>query len=67
MILNTMMSRGIAMKTKLLVLLSWIFYYAVLQTADDVWLFFTVYSCVLATCSYFYSLENKTHKVKKRK
>ena len=55
------------MKTKLLVLLSWIFYYAVLQTADDVWLFFTVYSCVLATCSYFYSLENKTHKVKKRK
>jgi hypothetical protein len=28
------------MKTKLLVLLCWMFYYAVIQTADAVWLFF---------------------------
>ena len=64
---STIMSRDLMMKTKLLVLLAWIFYYAVLRTADDVWLFFTVYSCVLATCSFFYSLDNKNHRPKKTK
>jgi len=61
-----MISRDIVMKTKLLVLLAWIFCYAVLRTADDVWLFLTVYSCVLATCSFFYSLDNRRQPPKKK-
>jgi hypothetical protein len=55
------------MKTKLLVLLCWMFYYAVIQTADAVWLFFSIYSGILAICSFFYSLENKKPKPKKSK
>lgn len=54
------------MNTKLLILLAWIFYFALRQTADEFWLFCLVYSCVLAACSFFYRWENKSISPKKK-
>ena len=59
--------RGETMKTKMLVLICWICNYAVIQTGDGVWLFFTVYSGILAVCAHFYSIENRKPKPKKSK
>lgn len=47
------------MNTKLLIVLAWIFYFALRQTADEFWRFCLIYSCVLATCTFFYQRENK--------
>jgi hypothetical protein len=55
------------MNTKLLILIAWISYYILCRTADDFWLFWLVYSCVLATCTYFYQQENKPPARKKNK
>ena len=58
---------GRSMKLKLLIMTTWLSYYAVLRTADGVWLFFTIYSGILAICLYLYSLENTTPKKKKKR
>lgn len=55
------------MSIKLYVFLAWIFYLAMRQTADGVWQFCLIYSCVLAFCIYFYGLENKKTKGTKKK
>lgn len=55
------------MNTKLLILIAWLLYFAVLQTADNVWFFYLVYSCVLATCAFFYNLEHKPRTSKGKK
>jgi hypothetical protein len=54
------------MNTKLLILLVWAFYFALRQTADDFWRFCLVYGAVLAVCSFFYGLENKPDRAKKK-
>lgn len=54
------------MNTKILIFLAWIFYLVVRQTADEVWRFCLVYSCVLATCAFFYHLDNKAAPSKKK-
>jgi len=54
------------MNTKLLILLAWGSYFALRQTADDFWRFSLIYSAVLAICSFFYGLDNKTGKPKKK-
>jgi len=54
------------MKTKLLILLSWGSYFALRQTADDFWRFCLIYSAILAICSFFYGMENKTRKSTKK-
>jgi low temperature requirement protein LtrA len=54
------------MNTKLLILLSWIFYFALLQTADEFWRFCLVYSCVLVAFSFFYRWENKSNTPKNK-
>lgn len=55
------------MNTKLLILIAWLLYFIVLQTADSVWLFYLIYSCVLATCAFFYNLEHRTRVTKRKK
>ena len=55
------------MNTKLLILLAWIFYYALRQTADDFWRFCLIYSCVMAACTFFYRMENKPRTSGKKK
>ncbi len=54
------------MYTKLLILLAWVFYFALMQTADDFWRFLLMYCAVLAICSLFYRQENKPNKSKKK-
>ncbi|MGD9366593.1 MAG: hypothetical protein PVH87_12920 [Desulfobacteraceae bacterium] len=55
------------MNTKLLILIAWLSYFALRQTADDFWRFCLIYSCVMATCTFFYRLENKSATPKKKK
>ena len=55
------------MNTKVFVLLAWICYYALRQTADDFWLFCLIYCCVLATCTFLYGMENKPRTETKNK
>ncbi len=55
------------MNTKVLIVLAWMSYFALRQTADGFWLFCCVYSCVLATCSYFFQQDQKPHTNKKKK
>jgi hypothetical protein len=54
------------MNTKFLVFLAWMFNLALRQTADDFWLFCLIYASVLATCTFFFKLENKS-KVRSKK
>ena len=54
------------MNTKMLIFLSWGSYFALLQTADEFWRFCLIYSAILAICSFFYGLENKSGKAKKK-
>jgi hypothetical protein len=54
------------MSTKLYIFLAWIFYLAVRQTADPVWQFCLIYSCVLAVCAFFYRNGHKGKGSKKR-
>ena len=56
------------MNTKFLVFLAWMFNLALRQTADDFWLFCLIYASVLATCTFFFKLENKSsaHSRKKK-
>jgi hypothetical protein len=55
------------MNTKFLIFLAWIFELAFRQTADDFWRFCLIYAGVLATCTFFYKLENKSKKPAKSK
>ncbi len=55
------------MNTKLLLLITWLLYFVVIQTADDVWRFYLVYSCVLTACAIFYNREHKRRTGKGRK
>jgi hypothetical protein len=48
------------MSTKILVFCAWMFLLALRQTADDFWRFCLIYASVLATCCFFYRLENKS-------
>jgi hypothetical protein len=48
------------MSTKMLVFCAWMFLLALRQTADDFWRFCLIYASVLATCTFFYRLENKS-------
>ena len=48
------------MNTKLLVFCAWMFLLALRQTADEFWLFCLIYASVLATCAFFFRLENKS-------
>jgi hypothetical protein len=54
------------MNTKLLIFLAWGFYFALRQTADEFWRFCLIYCAILAVCSFFYRLENKPAKSKKK-
>ena len=54
------------MNTKLLIFLTWAFYFVLLQTSDGFWRFCLVYSTVLAICSFFYRQDNKPKKSKKK-
>jgi hypothetical protein len=54
------------MYTKLLILLSWAFYFALQQTADNFWRFFLLYCSILAICSILYRREHKPNKSKKK-
>ncbi|MFZ1986158.1 MAG: hypothetical protein WAU91_17230 [Desulfatitalea sp.] len=47
------------MNPKLLILLAWIFYLLERRTADEIWLFCMLYSCVLAACAYFYKKDSR--------
>jgi hypothetical protein len=55
------------MNTKLLILIAWLCYFALKQTADDFWRFCLIYSCAMATCAYLYRLENKSAPPKNKK
>jgi hypothetical protein len=55
------------MNTKLLVFCAWMFLLALRQTADKFWLFCMVYASILATCTFFYRLENKSSLSAKKK
>ncbi len=55
------------MNTKLLVFCAWMFLLALRQTADDFWRFCTIYASILATCTFFYRLENKSSLSAKKK
>ena len=55
------------MNTKFLIFCAWLFMLALLQTADEFWRFCLIYATVLATCSFFYRLENKTGTSAKKK
>jgi hypothetical protein len=44
----------------MLVFCAWMFLLALRQTADDFWRFCLIYASVLATCTFFYRLENKS-------
>ena len=55
------------MKTKLLIFFAWMFLLALRQTADQFWLFYVIYTSVLATCTFFYTLENKSKMGAKKK
>jgi len=59
--------KGRPMNTKLLILIAWISYFALKQTADDFWRFCLIYSCVMATCTFCYRLENKPKATNKNK
>jgi hypothetical protein len=59
--------KGQRMHTKLLIFLAWMFHLALRQTADDFWLFCLIYASVLATCTFFYKLENKSRVTSKKK
>jgi hypothetical protein len=56
-----------SMNTKFLVFLAWMFNLALRQTADDFWRFCLIYAAVLATCCFFYKLENKSSVRSKKK
>ena len=55
------------MNVKILLILTWIFYLANQKTADDLWFFCMLYSCVLAVCAIFYRMENHAKAPQKRK
>lgn len=48
------------MNTKMLVFCAWMFLLALRQTADEFWRFCLIYASVLAACTFFYRLENKS-------
>ncbi len=55
------------MNTKLLVFLAWLFNLALHRTADDFWRFCLIYAVVMAICTYFFNLENKSAVRSKKK
>lgn len=55
------------MNTKFLVFLAWMFNLALLRTADEFWRFCLIYAAVMAICTYFYNMENKTPAGSKKK
>ncbi len=55
------------MNTKLLIFLAWMSHLAFRQTADDFWRFGLIYTAVLAICTFFYKLENRSGSTGKRK
>jgi hypothetical protein len=55
------------MSTKLLIILTGIFYMVARQTADEIWQFCLIYSAVLSPCAYFFQKENRTAKPNKKK
>jgi hypothetical protein len=57
---NARVSKDRQMNTKLLVFCAWMFLLALRQTADEFWLFCLIYASVLATCTFFFRLENKS-------
>jgi hypothetical protein len=55
------------MNTKFLIFCAWLFLLALRQTADDFWRFCLIYASILATCTFFYRLENKSGASAKKK
>jgi hypothetical protein len=55
------------MNTKLLVFCAWMFLLALRQTADEFWCFCAIYASILAACTFFYRLENKSSLSAKKK
>ncbi|KJS28719.1 MAG: hypothetical protein VR64_23045 [Desulfatitalea sp. BRH_c12] len=53
------------MNPKCLIFCAWIFYLLERHTSDTVWIFCSIYSCLLAACAYFYQHEKRKTAAKK--